>query len=308
MGDILVGTSSWTDPSLIACGRFYPETAKSAEARLRYYSSQFSLVEVDSTYYSLPEQRMSWLWTTRTPDDFLFDIKAFRLFTQHPTPLNVLPKDIRAELSPKSKEKTNIYLKEFPDALRGELLERFKAAVLPLRAAGKLGALLFQFPSWFLPGAEQREYILYLRERLSGYQLAIEFRNGLWLNQRNEEKTFDFLRDNSLSFVCVDEPQGFKSSVPPLAEATSSFALVRFHGRNQENWEKKGLTASERFDYLYTDEELKEWVPKVEQLKAETQQVHVLFNNCYQDKAAVNAKQMKELLKKHTSQRGLLST
>ncbi len=306
MGEILLGTSSWTDPTLIACGRFYPPTAKSAEARLRYYSSQFSLVEVDSTYYSLPDQRMGWLWSTRTPDDFTFDIKAFRLFTQHPTPVNVLPKDIRASLTQKLRTKTSIYLKDVPNEISQELRERFKAALLPLRAAGKLGALLFQFPSWFLPGTEQREYILSLREKLKEYQLAIEFRNALWLNQRNEEKTLGFLRDNSLSFVCVDEPQGFKSSVPPVAEATSSVALVRFHGRNRENWEKKGLTASERFDYLYSDKELKKWVPKVEHLHAQTQQVHVLFNNCYQDKAAVNAKQMKALLKKYTSQRGAL--
>jgi len=298
MGKILVGTSSWTDPSLIASGRFYPGSAKSPEDRLRYYSSQFSLVEVDSTYYSLPEQRTSSLWATRTPNDFVFDIKAFRLFTQHPTPLKALPKDIRQDLSPALKEKTNVYMKELPPEITGEIYKRFEQALRPLREAGKLEAIFFQFPAWFLPGPEQREYILSLKERLRDHRLAIEFRNNTWLSEKAQVRTFDLLRQNGLSFVCVDEPQGFRSSVPPVAEVTSSLAVVRFHGRNRETWEKKGITASERFNYFYSDKELEEWIPKVEHLNAQAQQVHILFNNCYQDKAVVNAKRMSELLQK----------
>ena len=296
MGTTLVGTSSWTDPSLIECGRFYPASAKSAEERLRYYSSQFRLVEVDSTYYSLPQERVSALWGARTPDDFIFDIKAFRLFTQHPTPVKVLPKDIGASLNTELRGKANVYLRELPAELATEMWNRFKNAILPLRATGKLGALLLQFPPWFLPGPENRDYLLGLKERLKDFRLAIEFRNGSWFTERNEEKTLVFLRENAFSLVCVDEPQGFKSSVPPVAQATASLALVRFHGRNRETWEKKGISASERFNYLYSDKELKEWVPKIGYLKAKAEQVHILFNNCYQDKAAVNARQMSKLL------------
>jgi uncharacterized protein YecE (DUF72 family) len=296
MAIILVGTSSWTDASLIECRRFYPASVRSAEDRLRYYSSQFSLVEVDSTYYSLPEERVSGLWVTRTPNDFIFDIKAFRLFTQHPTPVKVLPKDIREKMNTESRNKANIYLREFPRELATEMWNRFRKAVLPLHAAGKLGVLLFQFPPWFLPGSQNRDYLLGLKERLEGFRLAIEFRNGSWFSERNEEKTLIFLRENAFSLVCVDEPQGFKSSVPPVAEATASLALVRFHGRNRETWEKKGITATERFNYLYSDKELKEWIPKIEHLKTRAEQLHILFNNCYQDKAVMNARQMSKLL------------
>ncbi len=296
MGTTFVGTSSWTDPSLIECGRFYPVSARSPEERLRYYSSQFRLVEVDSTYYSLPQERVSALWAVRTPSDFIFDVKAFRLFTQHPTPVKVLPKDIRENINTALRIKANVYLRELPAELATEMWNRFKSAILPLSAIGKLGALLFQFPPWFFPMSENRDYLLSLKERLKGFRLAIEFRNGSWLNERNKERTLIYLQENSFSLVCVDEPQGFKSSVPPVAEATAPLALVRFHGRNQETWEKKGITAAERFNYLYSDEELKEWIPKIEYLKAKAEQVHILFNNCYQDKAAVNAKQMSKLL------------
>ena len=298
MGKILVGTSSWTDPTLIASGKFYPTAAKSPEARLRYYSSQFSLVEVDSTYYFLLEQRASMLWAARTPSDFVFDIKAFRLFTQHPTPVKVLPGDIKQNLSAQQKGKTNLYLKELPIELTGEIYRRFEQALLPLHTAGKLGAILLQFPPWFFPGPEQQDYILSLKERLKEHRLAIEFRNSAWLNEQNGNKTIDFLRQNGFSFVCVDEPQGFRSSVPPVAEVTSSLAVVRFHGRNRETWEKKGITAAERFNYLYSEKELQEWIPKVSHLETQTEQVHVLFNNCYQDEAVVNARQMREMLHK----------
>ncbi len=304
MGTILVGTSSWTDPTLIASRRFYPDSAKSPEARLRYYSSQFNLVEVDSTYYSLPEQRTSSLWATRTPDDFVFDIKAFRLFTQHPTPVKFLPKDIRQNLSAPLSEKTNVYLKELPTELSAEIYKRFEQALFPLRRAGKLGAIFLQFPPWFFPGSEQREYILSLKEKLGEHRLAVEFRNGTWLNEKNEGRTLDFLRQNGLSFVCVDEPQGFRSSLPPVAEMTSTLAVVRFHGRNRETWEKKGITAAERFNYLYSNKELEEWIPKIHHLETQTQEVHVLFNNCYQDKAVVNAKQMSEMLQRESTLRG----
>jgi len=128
--------------------------------------------------------------------------------------------------------------------------------------------------------------------------LAIEFRNSAWLNEQNGNKTIDFLQKNGLSFVCVDEPQGFKSSVPPVAEVTSSLAVVRFHGRNRETWEKKGITAAERFNYLYSGNELQEWIPKINHLETQTEQVYVLFDNCYQDEAVVNARQVREMLQK----------
>jgi len=297
MGNILVGTSSWTDPTLIKSGRFYPAWAKSAEARLQYYASQFPIVEVDSSYYALPNEKTSGLWVERTPHQFLFDIKAFRLFTQHPTPLMAFPKDIREALPPKPAEKANLYQRDVPAELVDELWRRFERALLPLDSAGKLGVVMFQFPSWFYPGDEQREYMLSCKTRLPQYRIAIEFRHNSWVNEKNIERTLMFLRDNNLPYVCVDEPQGFKSSVPPVVEATSSdIAVVRFHGRNRDNWEKKRIGAAERFDYLYPEQELKEWLPRIRELASKTRQLHVLFNNCYEDKAVVNARQTKLML------------
>jgi uncharacterized protein YecE (DUF72 family) len=296
MGDILVGTCSWTDPTLIESGRFYPTWARSAEARLQYYASQFPIVEVDSSYYALPNEKTSGLWVKRTGDTFLFDIKAFRLFTQHPTPLSALPRDIRQGLPEDLKGKTNLYARDLPSDITSELWSRFERALLPLDSAGKLGVVLFQFPPWFYPGNEQRDYIVACKKKLPQYRIAVEFRHNSWVNEKNIERTLTFLRDNNLPYVCVDEPQGFKSSVPPVVEATSDIAVVRFHGRNRETWEKRGVTATERFNYLYREDELKEWVPRIRELASKTRQMHVLFNNCYGDKAVVNGRQIKLML------------
>jgi len=296
MAEILIGTCSWTDPTLIESGRFYPEWAKSAESRLKFYASQFPLVEVDSSYYALPGEKTSRLWVERTSDRFTFDVKAFRLFTQHPTPAAALPKDIREALPASAKEKARLYQRDMPADMTDELWGRFESALLPLDSAGKLGVVLFQFPPWFYPGDEQRHYVLSCQERLPQYRIAVEFRHNSWVNEKNWERTMGFLRDNDLPFVCVDEPQGFESSVPPLAEATSDIGLVRFHGRNRDTWEKPGIGPAERFNYLYGEEELGEWVPKIKELAGKTRQLHVLFNNCYQDKAVVNARQIGYML------------
>jgi uncharacterized protein YecE (DUF72 family) len=300
MGKIRVGTCSWTDPTLVSCGRFYPTNARSAETRLQYYSSQFDLVEVDSTYYSMPNERTSYLWAQRTKEDFTFDIKVFRLFTQHPTPVNSLPKDIRQEITPELQQKGKLYYRDMPVELTDELWRRFETSLLPLDTVGRLGIVLFQLPPWFYPGSQQLDYIVSCKNRLPQYRLAIEFRNNVWLNERNEKRTLDFLRRNDLPFVSVDEPQGFKSSVPPVAETTSDIGLVRFHGRNTEMWERKGITPVERFNYLYSEEELKPWAAKISELAKGTKEMHVLFNNCHQDKAVVNARQVCFMLSSQT--------
>ena len=292
MATIRVGTCSWTDPTLINSGRFYPDSARSAEARLQYYASQFNIVEVDSSYYALPNERNSYLWAERTPDDFVFNFKAFRIFTHHPTPVNSLPKNIRTELTSELQEKANIYYRDLPAELVDELWKRFESALLPLDTVGKLGVVLFQFPPWFYPGSQQLDYIEMCKAKLRQYRLATEFRNNMWLSEKNRAATFDFLRRNHLPFVCVDEPQSFKSSVPPVAEVTSDIGLVRFHGRNSETWEKKGIGPAERFNYIYTEEELRPWADKIAEIAQQTREMHVLFNNCYEDKAVVNARQM----------------
>src|SRR5579859_94947 len=211
LGRIRIGTASWTDKSLIECGRFYPPEAKTAEARLQFYASQFPIVEVDSSYYAMPAEHTAGLWVERTPDGFVFDIKAYALFTQHPTPPRSLPKDLREALPDELGAKRNLYYRDLPASLQDELWRRFAAALLPLDSAGKLGVVLFQFPPWFLPGHESRAYIGELRERLPQYLPAVEFRNPYWLSEDNLENTLGFLRSLDLPFVCVDEPQGTRA-------------------------------------------------------------------------------------------------
>ena len=293
---ILVGTCSWADKTLVDSGKFYPATAKSPEDRLRFYAEQFPLVEVDSTYYGLPAERNAALWVERTPDNFTFDVKAFRMMTQHPTPPTALPKDIRESLPGALAKKPNVYVKDMPRAAVDEVWKRFASALLPLDSAGKLGTVVFQFPPWFLPGPESRDYILEARERLPQYTIAIEFRNGRWLSEHNAPRTLEFLREHQLPLICVDEPQGFENSVPPVAEATAQLALVRFHGRNNEAWNKRGITPAERFDYEYSESELREWLPRVDKLAKDAKEVHLLMNNCRDDKAVVAARQLTMML------------
>jgi uncharacterized protein YecE (DUF72 family) len=292
---ILVGTCSWTDKTLVDSG-WYPQQAKSAEDRLRYYAQEFPIVEVDSTYYSVPTERNAALWAERTPADFTFDIKSYALFTHHPAPVRSLPKDLRETLPPALREKRNLYYRDAPPDIRDELWQRFNSALLPLDSAGKLGTILFQFPPWFLPGRDSADYVVEAKDRLGQYTIAVEFRNDRWLSERNQERTLKLLADHAIPYVCVDEPQGFRSSVPPVIAVTAPVALLRMHGRNYETWEKKGIGAAERFDYLYNEDELEEWVPGVQRLGEGSREVHVLMNNCHNDYAVRNARQLADRL------------
>jgi uncharacterized protein YecE (DUF72 family) len=293
---IYIGTCSWTDPTLVQSGRFYPPDVDTPEERLRFYADHFPIVEVDSSYYGLPSEANAARWVERTPPGFIFDVKSFALFTQHPTQVRALPKDLRALLPARATEQQNLYYTDGPPEVRDELWERFSRALLPLDSAGKLGVVLFQFPPWFVPSRSNRDFIEEARSRLPQYRLAVEFRNHLWLNERNREATLRFLTELRLPFVCVDEPQGLPNSVPPIAAATAPLALVRFHGRNREMWSRRGVGAADRFDYLYSAEELREWIGPVEQLSRQTEEVHLLFNNCREDKAVRNAAQFTQML------------
>jgi uncharacterized protein YecE (DUF72 family) len=295
MGKVLTGTASWTDPTLLATD-WYPKTADTAEERLRYYSSRFPLVEVDSTYYSLPAERTAELWSERTPDDFTFDIKAFRLFTGHSTPLRALPRALRDELPASVADKETVYQDDLPQDIVDDIWERFRQALMPVHHAGKLGAVFLQYPKWFFFSPKNLEKIAHARERLPDYAVAVEFRQPSWMSERNAEQTLHFLREHSIAYTSVDEPQGTSASVPPVAAATSDTAVVRFHGRRQETWDKRGVGVEERFKYLYADDELKEWVPKIRRLEEETREVHALMNNCYADFGVRNAEQLGLLL------------
>jgi len=293
-GKILVGATSWTEPTLIKSGRFYPSGA-SAEERLRFYAQQFPVVEIDSTFYALPDDRNAGLWVERTPPGFVFDAKVFGALTHHPTPVLRLPKDLRAKIVA-PQERANVYLRDLDPAAVAALWERFRYGLLPLQRAGKLGVVLFQFPKWFFPGRETRAYLAQIRERLPEFRIAVEFRQRGWMDEASRDRTLDFLEKQCLLYTCVDEPQGMQSSVPPIAAATGDIAVIRFHGRNVANWEKRGISVTEKFDYLYTREELQEWVPRIKELAQRTEAVHSLMNNCYRDYAVQNARDLTELL------------
>ena len=292
MADIRVGTASWTDKTLIESG-WYPPEANNAEKRLRYYTRQFPLVEVDSTYYALPAEQTAAAWTQRSPKGFTFNIKAFSLFTQHPTRIAALPKDLRPAAEKAAKGKPNVYLKDAGPELTEQAWERFLAALEPLRQTGRLGAILFQFPQWFVIGRARKDYILSIAERVAPRQVCIEFRNKTWMSEDNRAETLAFLADHQLPYVCVDEPQGYPSSVPPVVAATAPLAVVRMHGHS-EKWDSHDI--QEKFRYRYSENELKEWAPKVRHLAEDADTTQVLFNNCYADDAQVNARQLADLL------------
>ncbi len=292
MGRILIGTCSWTDKELTESGAFYPPEARTPEERLRFYATQFPLVEVDSTYYALPSEKVATLWAERTPPGFVFDVKAFRLFTNHPTSFSALPRLILEEF-PGGKPEKQLYLKDVPDDEAELMWQMFTSAIAPLHDEGKLGVVLFQFPPWFLPKPESRAHILRCKERMGDYRMAVEFRNGSWVNRRNLERTADFLNEHGISYVCVDGPQGFSNSMPPLAVATAPVGLVRFHGRNTETWQRRGSASADRFDWWYQPEELQEWVPKIAELAARTQEVHLLMNTNRSNQGPMNANQLR---------------
>jgi uncharacterized protein YecE (DUF72 family) len=290
MGQIRVGTAGWTDKSLIESG-WYPSGASDPEKRLRYYATQFPLVEVDSAYYALPAERTAEAWAQRSPDGFIFNIKAFSLFTQHPTPVRALPADLREAAGKAGKER--VYLKDVDPGLADEAWKRFFAALEPLRTAGKLGAILLQFPPWFPISRANKEYIVACAERAAPRRVCVEFRNHTWMTDGNQQETLGFLSANRLPYVCVDEPQGYSNSIPPVLAATSDLAVVRLHGHS-EHWESKDI--QERFRYRYDDRELKEWAGNVQRLAQDADQTHVVFNNCYRDYAHVNAQQLEALI------------
>ncbi|MET7950503.1 DUF72 domain-containing protein [Micromonospora sp. NPDC005324] len=287
MGDILVGTASWTDRTLLDSG-WYPQTADTPEKRLAYYARQFPLVEVDATYYSPPAEATARLWAERTPAGFTFNIKAFSLLTGHPTRVSALYKDLRPET-----DKKNVYPDDLPAQSYEEVWTRFLSALDPLVEAGKLGALLFQFPPWFTIKRANKQYLLEVAKRCAPLRPVYEFRHASWFDGDNADETLAFLREHKLPYVCVDMPQGHRSSLPPVLAATADLAVVRFHGHS-DKWTSKDI--HEKFGYHYSKRELADWAPKLRELADEAGQTHVLMNNCYSDYAQTNAKTLAGLL------------
>ena len=293
---VLTGSCSWTDKTLVEEADWYPQRTMSPEERLRYYASQFPLTEIDSTYYAPPAERQVALWAERTPDGFRFDVKAYSLLTGHPTRPKSLWRDLREGLSAEDAEKRNIYPKHLGPEAMDEAWRRFEAALRPMHGAGKLGAVLFQYPPWFGPRKDNRAEIEALRERLPDYRISVEFRSPRWLaEERDRERTLAMLEEHGLVFVSVDAPT--VSGLPRVMAVTNpDLFLMRFHGRSDSTWKDTSGSAAERFRYEYSEEELQELAPPIAEHAREARETHLLMNNCYRDYAVRNAAQLREIL------------
>lgn len=290
---LLVGTASWTDPSLVKSDTFYPPSLKTAEERLKFYAGQFKTVEVDSTYYALPSEKNSHLWVERTPGDFVFNIKAFSMLTQHSADTARLPLVIKEMLT--AEQRASPRLERPPPVALDLAYQMFFSALGPLRDAGRLGMLLFQFPPYFVCNPRNFDYIAGLKSRLPGSSIAIEFRHPSWVaDGRRREATMNFLREHEMAYVSVDAPLS-PAIVPSFLDVTGPEAYVRFHGRNRENWFRKGIEVAERYKYLYSERELAEWAGRLKQLKG-VRRAFVIFNNCYRNFGIMNATTMGQML------------
>ena len=295
---IRVGTASWTDPTMTAAGVFYPDDARDARSRLAYYASRFSLVEVDATYYALPDARMTARWAERTPAEFVFDVKAHALMTGHAAAVARLPSDLREALPAPLRSASTVRADALPRELLDEVWRRFVAAVQPLQRAGKLGAILLQLPRTCQASPVNEQRVERFRSLGGTLDLAVEFRHASWVaDAARERRTLALLREQALAFVMVDAPPGFATSMPPVAAVTSDrLAVVRLHGRRRDTWERPVRVVSERYRYLYDAGELSGWVPRIVDVAQRTQGVHVLLNNCHANYGTTNADEITALL------------
>jgi len=263
---------------------------------LRFYAEQFNTVEVDSTFYALPAERNAKLWAERTPIGFVFNIKPFALMTQHPAEISRLPKQLR-DMVPTA-ARNNRQLTRPSKEVVDMAFRMFWSAMAPLREAGKLGMLAFQFPPYFIPKPPNLDYLASLPERLPGASIAVEFRHPSWVRDKvRRAETMNFLRSHGLYYTSIDAPED-NSILPSFVEATGDQVYVRFHGKNRENWFKRNITAAERFKYLYSERELQSLAQEFGNLEQQgVKRAFAIFNNCYQNFGIMNATTMGAILR-----------
>ena len=272
-GKILVGTASWSDPGFVQ--RWYPKGMR-ADERLGWYAQHFDMVEVNSTFYSVPDLRMVERWCAATPDGFIFDVKLHRLLSRHSASAKFLPADLQR--CPEIDAKGKVQLTR---ALEEALVEAFLHSISIVRSAGKLGALLLQLSPAFSPHKHKLVELEHLIDMLRDYQLAIEFRNRNWVIDEQFGETIEFVKRHRVSFVNVDAPAAEHFTIMPsnLDEITNPYlAYLRLHGRNARAY-LTGKTVAARFDYDYSDDEIAEVAERSKKLAGTTNEVHVIFNN-----------------------------
>jgi uncharacterized protein YecE (DUF72 family) len=265
MATVRLGTCSWADEGLLRA--WYPRGVSTAEARLRHYAERFDTVEVDSPFYRLPDPAVAARWAQRTPDGFVFHAKAAKGMTRHE----------EADLA----------------ASVGE----FRASLEPLELSGKLRGVLLQYHPRFVKSREALAELERVPALLEPLVPLIEFRHRSWLEEDERADTLSFLERTGLAYVSVDAPRTRASNVlPPVAAATHAVAYVRFHGRNVRTWNIKADKSWKRFDWMYSAEELAEWVEPLARLAAEADEVYALFNNNRDDFAPRSAALLRGLL------------
>jgi uncharacterized protein YecE (DUF72 family) len=271
---IRIGTCSWADESLTKY--FYPAGVKGAEERLRYYADRFDTVEANSTYYRLPDEHMVGHWADRTPEGFVMHVKAFGVMTRHPVKAEQLPPDLREEAPLDKRGRVERPSREF----RAEVFRRFHDALRPLRETRKLGGILMQLPPYVVFKPASLEYLEWAQEQLAGDEMLVEFRHASWLDDEHRSETLAFLEGHDMTYVIVDAPpMAARNVAPTVVAATTPTAYVRFHGRNAATWNKRTGSAAERFDYLYSEDELQEWTGPLAELSGQAENVYAMFNN-----------------------------
>jgi uncharacterized protein YecE (DUF72 family) len=289
---IACGTTSWADRGLVQAGTFYPKKSMSARERLAYYASRFPLAEIATTYRFPPTPDLCAQWVERTPDGFTFDIRAWSLLSGAPTLPDSLWPDLQGKVKASQRDTRRLYSSHLPPDVLDECWDRFLHALRPLREAGRLGAVIFQYPGWFSPRPDTWDELATLAGRTAGHRCAVELRNRKWLEGDSCETTLEWLEGLDLAFVCVDGPAEGPRSLPLVSAATADTAIVRFVGRRQvgdEPWSSP---------YRYSETELSSWVPRLTALARSSAEVHVLMDNCWGSDAVDNALEMSRLLRR----------
>jgi uncharacterized protein YecE (DUF72 family) len=288
-GRILIGTSSWADPGFVE--EWYPK-GMPARDRLRWYSERFPVVEVNSSFYAVPERHTVGRWATETPDGFVFDVKLHRLLSRHAATLKELPPDLRDDVEVGQRGRVRLT----PD-LEAAVVDELKHALEPLDEAGKLRAFLLQLTPAFAPGRNELGELDSLIERLQPHPVAVEFRHRGWVRGERAERTLAWLADRGAVFVTVDAPPGDQIPIMPPIDAVTrdDLAYMRLHGRNTEGY-LHGKSVAERFGWRYSEEELEEVAERVRGLAEQAGEVHVLFNNNRGDDAPTAARQLASLM------------
>ena len=295
-----MGISSWVDPALIEDGSFYPKKSMTAEARLRYYARFFDTVEINSAYYAIPDPRHALRWVERTPPGFVFHVKAYSLLTGHHPRPGTLPAELQLLLPerPALTPRGEVAGSNFPPEALDAAFRIFRSALQPLAEAGKLGYVLFQLAPWVHFGEGALDYLASLPGRLPGWTVAVEFRHRSWFPDHAAD-TLELLRRFRLAHVIVDAP-AVAGAVPRVTTATTPAAVFRLHGRNAEGFLRQVRgeepVVREKYDYLYTEAELRELLPEVEGIAEETEEVFISFNNNNRAYPVQNARMLKRLL------------